>query len=92
MRLVDIIILTGAACVSPVESVPGGTVAYKTPCAVLIYVPDANPFKAAQEQNAITVAPPPKAKAKKRKVSRLCGAKTAVWYVNKNNKRRYRCR
>ena len=89
MRLVDIVLLTGSMCISPVEQKPSETVAYKVPCAVLIYVPDANPFKRVQEANVVNVDSVPG--VKKRKTSRLCGAKTAVWYV-KNNKRRYRCR
>ena len=84
MTLIDIVLFTGAACISPIDEHPQVTVAYKTPCAEVIYLPVANPFKVAQEQNVITVITP-------KKTSRLCGAKTAVWYV-KNNKRRYRCR
>lgn len=89
MKPLEVIILFGAACVSPVTPVENGTVVEKVPCAKVIYL-DANPYKVAQEQNAITVAPQqPKAKA--RKASRLCGAKRPVWYVKKG-KKRYRCR
>lgn len=32
-KLLGIIIYTGAACVSPIEPMAGGTVVHKTPCA-----------------------------------------------------------
>lgn len=85
MKLIGVIVLLGAECVSAADHVPNGTVLYKTPCAKLIFQPVGNPYKAAQEPNTIT--PPAKA-ANKRS---LCGSKRAVWYV-KNGKKKYRCR
>lgn len=84
MMLVGIILLSGAECISPVSIQSKMTVAYQVPCANVVYEHVGNPFKSVQEQNVISVVPPKKA-------SKLCGAKTAVWYV-KNNKRRYRCK
>ena len=55
-KLIGIIIYTGAACVSPIEPMAGGTVAYKTPCAEIVQVQSANPYKIAQQPNVITAA------------------------------------
>ena len=55
-KLVGIIIYSGAACVSPIEPMAGGTVAYKTPCAEIVQVQSANPYKIAQQPNVITAA------------------------------------
>lgn len=89
MKPVEVIFFFGASCISPITPVDGGTVVEKVPCAEVVYLPAANPYKITQEQNAITVAPqqPPRVK----KASRLCGSKRAVWFV-KNGKKRYRCR
>ena len=55
-KLVGIIIYSGAACVSPIEPMAGGTVAYKTPCAEIVQMQSANPYKIAQQSNVITAA------------------------------------
>ena len=47
-KLLGLIIYTGAACVSPIEPMADGTVAYKTPCAEIVQVQSANPYKIAQ--------------------------------------------
>lgn len=65
MKPIDVIFLLGAACVSPAESVPGGTVLHQVPCATLVYMPVANPYKITQQPNVVSVAP--KATAKKAK-------------------------
>ena len=88
MKPIDVIFLLGAACVSEADHVPHGIVLHKTPCAELIFQPVGNPYKAAQEPNTITTAPPGKAPTKR---SSLCGSKRAVWYV-KNGTKKYRCR
>lgn len=80
-KILAIVILSGAACVSPldVSDALKVTMASKVPCAVVIREPVANPFKAAQTANTITPAAatkppafkyPPKKKAKKRKKAR----------------------
>jgi hypothetical protein len=77
-NILAIVILSGASCVSPldVSDALKVTMASKTPCAVVIREPVANPFKAAQQPNTITPAAatkppafkyPPKKKAKKKK-------------------------
>ena len=86
MKPIDVVFLFGAACVSPADHVPHGIVLHKTPCAEVIYL-IANPYKAAQEQNTITI-PPGKSGTKR---TSLCGSKRPVWYV-KGSKRKYRCR
>lgn len=68
-KLIGIIIYSGAACVSPIEPMAGGTVAYKTPCAEIVQVQSANPYKIAQEPNVITAAAA-KPKAVKKAVER----------------------
>ena len=54
--LLAIIISTGAACVSPVTHEPGGMTVQKVPCAEIVQVQSANPYKIAQEPNVITAA------------------------------------
>ena len=88
-QLLGIVIMTGAACISPVTEATNTTTVYRVQCAQPIYGPVANPFKAVQETNAIAV-PPPK-KAKKAKKAGRCGAKKTVWFI-KNGKRRYKCK
>lgn len=61
--IMAIVILSGAACSSPVEQAPRETVAYQVPCAIVIREPVANPFKLTQAQNEIAPAAAPKAKA-----------------------------
>lgn len=73
--LLAIIISTGAACVSPVAYEPGGMTVHQVPCARPIYAPSANPFKAVQEPNAISVA---KAKPKSVKAKKSRKAKRKV--------------
>lgn len=74
--IIALVILTGAACSSPVEQAPRETVAYQTPCAIVVRAPTANPFKVAQAPNTITPAAakpapkfkyPPKKKTAKKK-------------------------
>lgn len=84
-----IIFYSGTACVSPATYGPGYTELQKVPCFEVVYVPSANPFKAAQEPNVISVATVPKVTVKRR--AGVCGAKRQVWYV-KNGSKRYRCR
>ncbi len=55
-KLVGIIIYSGAACVSPIKPMAGGTVAYKTPCARIVQVQSGNPYKIVQQPNVITAA------------------------------------
>lgn len=84
--VVALVILSGAACFSPVEQAPRETVAYQTPCAIVIREQTANPFKIAQQPNTITPAsatlkatakakpkfkyPPSKKKPKKKRKAR----------------------
>lgn len=77
--VIALVILTGAACSSPVEQAERTTVAYQVPCALVIREPTANPFKIAQASNAVSVDKPkavpkytyaPKKKPKKRKKAR----------------------
>lgn len=56
--VIALVILTGAACSSPVEQEARETVAYQVPCAVVIREQFANPFKIAQAPNTITPAAP----------------------------------
>lgn len=84
-----VIFYTGTACVSPAVHGPGFTELQKVDCFEVVYVPSANPFKAAQEPNVISVATIPKVTVKRR--AGACGAKQQVWFV-KNGKKRYRCR
>lgn len=55
-KLIAIVMYTGAACVSPIESTADGTVAYKTPCAEIVQVQSGNPYKIVQQPNVITAA------------------------------------
>lgn len=55
-----LVILTGAACSSPVEQAARETIAWQVPCAIVIREMSANPFKVTQAQNTIT-PPAPKA-------------------------------
>ena len=57
-NILAIVILSGASCVShlDVSDALKVTLASKTPCAVVIREPIANPFKAAQTANTITPA------------------------------------
>jgi hypothetical protein len=157
MNLVEVVILVGAQCLSPMDSGPGLTEVGKVPCAVLIrqdpatseidIVPqsaatdpaviamlvkprgaapvikaDRLPTAAAPDggiTGSITRAPrivpasaevdpeelvpQPKPVAKKTRAARLpaqcvaaarrnaCGASRAVWYTNKDGRRKYRC-
>lgn len=154
MNLVEVVILLGAQCLSPIESAPGFTEVAKVPCAVMVrhdprtddieFVPptaatdprviamlvkprgDAPVIKSdrlasaadADITGSITQAPhivpasaevdpediaTPTAKTKTRAaVARkrvaltsrrgdLCGAQKAVWYTNKDGRRKYRC-
>jgi hypothetical protein len=86
--VIALIILTGAACASPVEQVDRATVAHKVPCAIVIREPVGNPFKLAQQPNAVTV-PPMKTAAKK---PARCNGGKVIWLKKKiTGKRRYRC-
>lgn len=80
-KVLAVIMLSGASCVSPVETsdVLRVTMASKVPCAIVIRDPITNPFKVAQEPNTITPAAakpapafkyPPKKKAKKKRRAR----------------------
>ena len=151
MTLIEVVILAGAQCLSPVQEVPGTTEVGKVPCAVLIrmdqktgdveFTPpaaatdpqviamllrptpsDADPQGEGDAQETETAfvpaksnreaAPPPEkpkpaAKAgsprksqrvavaakKQRRAKRgdACGSYKAVWYTNKQGRRRYRC-
>ena len=156
MTLIEIVILAGAQCLSPVQEALGTTEAGKVPCAVLIrmdqktgdveFIPPAaatdpqviamllRPGLAsaaasgadplgegdAQEAEAALLpatsggeaAPPPEspkplakaesprkaaraaASARKQRRARrgdACGSYKAVWYTNKQGRRRYRC-
>jgi hypothetical protein len=150
MNLIEVVILAGVQCLSPVEAAEGTTIVGKVPCAVLIRLneetgkvaftppsaasnpeviamlvkpgeaglpepagPEVAPFAegdaqdlpAAQkprlkEQRAEkrTVKTPERrktaaAKKKKRAAKRneSCGSYKAVWYTNKEGRRKYRC-
>ena len=106
MKFLALMLVIDAACVSPFVPHSRRVEVYKVPCAWIVSVDiHANPFKEAQEPNAISggasaTREAPKAasaslarpaKARKR-LSRLCGAERPVWYTNKAGKRKYRCR
>lgn len=160
MNLVEVVILVGAQCLSPVESGPGITEAGKVPCAVLIrHDPDTAeidivPASAATDPDVIAMLVKPRAAAhamkgdrqvaevaagkdrtgsitraprivpasaagvpdeqapekakpavKKKRVEKpaaqrkhtaaargtACGSYKAVWFTNKEGRRRYRC-
>jgi len=91
-NILAIVILSGASCVSPldVSDALKVTMASKTPCAIVIRQPVANPFKAAQEPNepaAAAPVPPVKTAGKKQR----CGGRKVIWFKNKSGKTRYRC-
>jgi hypothetical protein len=91
-NILAIVILTGASCMSQVghSEALRVTTASKTPCAVVIRAPVANPFKVAQQPNepaAAAPVPPVKTVAKKQR----CGGRRVIWFKNKSGKRRYRC-
>ena len=80
-QIIAIVLLSGASCVSHIDQSDAlkVTLASKTPCAVVIREPIANPFKAAQQSNTITPAAatkpptfkyPPKKKSKKKRKKR----------------------
>lgn len=145
MTLIEVVILAGVHCLSPVETAGTKTIAAKVPCAVLIrlnretgdvdFTPpaaatnpqviamlvkplpgdDADPSGEIAEGDAQEVPlPPPKpevikkktatspaksaerrktAAKKQRRAGRKdrCGSYKAVWYTNKEGRRRYRC-
>ncbi len=91
--------LTTIPCQSPVESMPGHTLAHQCPMPP-VAGPPRPPFWWGNVDMTRTVhmaadvpeTPPKKVKSRvKKKVTRLCGAKSPVWY-RKNGKKRYRCR
>lgn len=57
--VVALVILSGAACSSPVEQAPRETIAHQVPCAIVIRERSANPFKIVQQPNTITPAAAP---------------------------------
>lgn len=57
--VVALVILSGAACSSPVEQAPRETIAHQVPCAIVIRERSANPFKIVQQPNEITPAAAP---------------------------------
>jgi hypothetical protein len=80
--IVQIIIITGAMCASPIEAPAANTTeAYKVPCAIIVNGGGQNVVP--KDQSRLQPAPPIKAKAKTK-----CRKK---WYW-KNGKKRYRCR
>lgn len=91
--VIALVILTGAACSSPVEQADRVTVAYQVPCAIVIREPSANPFKVAQQPNSISVPP----QIQSQKLTRAskparCGGGKVIWLKKrKDGKRRYRC-
>lgn len=86
--IIALVILTGAACSSPVEQQAATTIAHKVPCAIVIREPVGNPFKVAQQPNELTV-PPIRTLAKK---PARCNGGKVVWLKKKiGGKRRYRC-
>jgi hypothetical protein len=58
--IVAIVFLSGASCYSSVEQseVLRMTLATKTPCAIILREPVANPFKAAQQPNPVAAVKP----------------------------------
>lgn len=55
-KVIGFVFYAGAHCVSPVVSAPQMTTVERVPCAAPIYAPVANPFKAVQEVNTVSVA------------------------------------
>ena len=72
-KILAVVFLSGASCVSHIDEshVLRVTLASKTPCAVIIREPVANPFKRAQLPNEVpavaAAAPPPKKSPPKKK-------------------------
>jgi hypothetical protein len=62
-HILAIIITTGAACVSPLTADPGGVTVEKVECAKIVQYHSANPFKAVQQPNVVSVAKPKLVKA-----------------------------
>lgn len=148
MNLIEVVLLAGVQCMSPVQPAEGTTVLGKVPCAVLIRLDedtgdvDFTPPSAASNREVIAllvktddvevpaipepeedttaegdaqdlpVAPKPQARekseekpvktperrktaaAKRKRVSQRndsCGSYKAVWYTNKQGRRKYRC-
>jgi hypothetical protein len=134
MTLIEVVILAGAQCLSPVQEARGSTEVGKVPCAVLIrmdqktgdveFTPPAGadpqgegdaqedeatpvPIKTNREAAPAPERPKPIAKAgssrkaaratpaarKQRRARRgdACGSYKAVWYTNKQGRRKYRC-
>lgn len=137
MTLIEVVLLTGLHCVSPVEEAKAATIAGKVPCAVVIRMNDRTgdvdftPPAAASNPQVIAMlmkqptqdqAPPPgeiaegdgqvaepapkpreieKEKPRKLAVAAKkqrhakrrdrCGSRRAVWYTNKEGRRKYRC-
>jgi hypothetical protein len=56
--LMGVILYTGAACVSPLESVGNVTTVEKVPCAEIVRYSSANPFKMVQEPNVVSLGEP----------------------------------
>lgn len=74
--VVALVILSGAACSSPVEQAPRETIAHQVPCAIVIRERSANPFKIVQQPNTITKASAP------------VGKKAAPKYTYKTKKKK----
>ncbi len=150
MNVIEVVILAGVQCLSPVQAAEGSTIIGKVPCAVLITLNeetgevDFTPPAAASDPQVIAmlvkpdesaspsgpepaevpvaegdaqdlpIAPKPVARekrisekpvkaaerrktaatAKKKRVAKRrdsCGSYKAVWYTNKEGRRRYRC-
>lgn len=71
-KVIGFVFYAGAHCVSPVESAPQMTIVEQVPCAAPIYAPVANPFKAVQQVNTVSVAvAKPAAKKPARKNKKL---------------------
>jgi pyruvate/2-oxoglutarate dehydrogenase complex dihydrolipoamide acyltransferase (E2) component len=148
MNLIEVVILAGVQCLSPVEAAEGTTIVGKVPCAVLIKLdeetgkvdftppsaasnpqviailvkpggadapaasaPDETPTAEGdaqdqpeaqkpelREKRAAKPAKPPErrklASARKERVAKrkdACGSYKAVWYTNKEGRKKYRC-
>lgn len=88
-----LVILSGAACSSPLEQAARTTVAYQVPCAIVVRAPTGNPFKVAQQSNTVTVPPQIQSqKLTRAKKPARCGGGKVIWLKKKKDgKRRYRC-
>jgi hypothetical protein len=148
MTLIEVVILAGVQCLSPVEAAEGTTIVGKVPCAVLIRLNEETgkvaftPPSAASNPQVIAMlvrsdGPPPPdaaapeeaplaegdaqdqppaprpqlkqkraekpvkaperrktASAKKKRIAKrhdACGSYKAVWYTNKEGRKKYRC-